>query len=91
MNNFFIVTGMCIILSDEDLSGLKDLFHEKGSSLMNYHDIENLVRSYLGDNFSMQPLGPSHEIDLKRLGHRPDSSWIDNPNRGKKAVSLKVR
>lgn len=91
MNNFFIVTDMCIIFSDEDLSGLKDLFHAKGSSVMNYTEIENLVRTYLGDNFVMQPIGPEHEIDLQRLGHRPDSSWIDNPNRGKKAIGLKVR
>ena len=91
MNNFFIVTDMCIIFSDEDLSGLKDLFHAKGSSVMNYTEIENLGRSYLGDNFVMQPIGPEHEIDLHRLGSRPDGSWIDNPNRGKKAIGLKVR
>lgn len=91
MPNFFIVNKMCIIFSDEDLSELKNLFHAAGSPLMNYSQIEDLVRSYLGDNFVMEPVGPDCEIDLNKLGITPNGRWIEEHKQGGESVDIKIR
>ena len=45
---------------------------------MDYNEIESLVRSFVGDDFIMQPLDVNSHIDLNKLGSKPDEKWIEN-------------
>ena len=78
MKNVFIIDGICTIYSNADPKELKQLFYSEGSPYMDYNEIESLVRSFVEDDFIMQPLDVNSHIDLNKLGSKPDEKWIEN-------------
>lgn len=81
MKDYFIINNRCIIFSDADPKEIKQLLQTSAHSHMSWDELEDVLRSYLGDNFKMEPWDLERAIDLDRLGSTPDASWIQNHKR----------